>query len=87
MGVKKKSYIYCETTRVVRRHIAKESAMANITKDMTATVIPTLRYSDAAGAEVVIEIKDEDYGGRGCSCRDPEGNVWSFGSYDPWTSA
>ena len=41
----------------------------------------------ATGAEIVIEIRDEDYGGRGYSCRDPEGHVWSFGSYDPWASA
>lgn len=40
--------------------------------------------SVAAGAEIVIEIQDEDYGGRGYSCRDPEGHVWNFGSYDPW---
>ena len=39
----------------------------------------------AAGAEIVIAPVDEDYGGRGYSCRDFEGNVWSFGSYDPWT--
>lgn len=38
----------------------------------------------AAGAEIVIEIKDEDYGGRGFSCRDLEGRLWSFGTYDPW---
>lgn len=38
----------------------------------------------AAGAIVVISIKDEDYGGRGYSCRDPEGNLWNFGTYDPW---
>ena len=38
----------------------------------------------AAGAEIVIEIKDEDYGGRGFSCRDPEGHLWNFGTYDPW---
>jgi uncharacterized glyoxalase superfamily protein PhnB len=38
----------------------------------------------AAGATVVIAIQDEDYGGRGYSCRDPEGHVWNFGSYDPW---
>ncbi len=41
----------------------------------------------AAGAEIVIEIRDEDYGGRDYSCRDPEGHVWNFGSYDPWVSA
>jgi uncharacterized glyoxalase superfamily protein PhnB len=38
----------------------------------------------AAGAEIVIEIKDEDYGGRGFSCRDLEGHLWSLGTYDPW---
>ena len=41
----------------------------------------------AAGAEIVMEIKDEDYGGRGYSCRDPEGHIWNFGSYDPWAAA
>ena len=38
----------------------------------------------AAGAGIAIEIKDEDYGGRGFSCRDLEGHLWSFGTYDPW---
>ena len=38
----------------------------------------------AAGAVIVLDIKDEDYGGRGFSCRDPEGHLWNFGSYDPW---
>lgn len=38
----------------------------------------------AAGAKVEIEIKDEDYGGRGFVCRDLEGHLWSVGTYDPW---
>ncbi len=37
-----------------------------------------------AGAEIVINIQDEDYGGRGFSCRDLEGHLWNFGTYDPW---
>jgi uncharacterized glyoxalase superfamily protein PhnB len=41
----------------------------------------------AAGAEVVMPLKDESYGGRGYSCRDPEGHVWTFGTYDPWAAA
>ena len=40
----------------------------------------------AAGAHVVMEPEDQDYGGRLYSCRDPEGNLWNFGSYDPWES-
>lgn len=38
----------------------------------------------AAGAEIVMEIKDEDYGGRSFSCRDLEGRLWNIGTYDPW---
>lgn len=40
----------------------------------------------AADAAIVIEIKDEDYGGRGFTCRDLEGHLWSVGTYDPWRS-
>ena len=35
----------------------------------------------AAGATVVREPVDEDYGGRGCVVRDPEGVFWCFGTY------
>ena len=42
------------------------------------------RSAVAAGARIVLDIKDEDYGGRGYSCQDPEGHIWSFGSYNPW---
>lgn len=43
-------------------------------------------YARAAleGAEIVIPIKDENYGGRSYTCRDPEGHLWTFGTYDPW---
>ena len=39
----------------------------------------------AGGARIAMEIRDEDYGGRGFSCFDVEGHLWSFGSYDPWS--
>ena len=38
----------------------------------------------AARAKIVHEIEDASYGGRGYSCYDLEGHLWSFGSYDPW---
>ncbi|WP_293881309.1 VOC family protein [Sphingomonas sp.] len=38
----------------------------------------------AAGAQIYMEPKDQEYGGRGYGARDPEGNAWSFGSYDPF---
>ena len=36
------------------------------------------------GVEIVMDIKDEDYGGRGFTCRDIEQHLWSFGTYDPF---
>jgi uncharacterized glyoxalase superfamily protein PhnB len=38
----------------------------------------------AAGADIVLDIKTQDYGGRDYTARDPEGHVWTFGTYDPW---
>ncbi len=38
----------------------------------------------AAGAEIVMPLVNEDYGGQGYSVLDREGNLWNFGSYNPW---
>lgn len=35
----------------------------------------------AAGAELVMDLHDTDYGSREFVVRDPEGNRWSFGTY------
>lgn len=40
-----------------------------------------------AGAAMVMDIRDMDYGGRGFTCRDLEGFLWSIGSYDPWADS
>ena len=53
---------------------------------VVADVDGICRAARAAGAEIVMEPKDEDYGGRVFSCRDPEGHLWSFGTYDPWAA-
>ena len=57
----------------------------------TGSVSVTVADADAhyrravdAGAEILMDIVDADYGGRGYTCRDPEGHIWSFGTYDPW---
>jgi len=44
------------------------------------------KKTEAAGVEIVLDIADQDYGGgsRSYSCKDLEGHLWSFGSYDPW---
>ena len=35
----------------------------------------------AAGATIVRGLRYEEYGSRGFSAADPEGNLWSFGTY------
>jgi len=39
-----------------------------------------------AGAEIVMPPTDQDYGSRDFAARDPEGNVWCFGTYRPGRS-
>ena len=34
-----------------------------------------------AGAEIFRDLHDTDYGSRDFAVRDPEGNLWSFGTY------
>jgi uncharacterized glyoxalase superfamily protein PhnB len=43
-------------------------------------------HARAAGAEIVREMADTDYGSREYTARDPEGNLWSFGTYWPGSS-
>src|SRR6185295_6933677 len=43
----------------------------------------------AAGAVIMRELRDEEYGARGYEARDPEGHIWYFGNYRPggyWTT-
>lgn len=51
--------------------------------DTAADVDACYAHAKAAGAEVVRELCDTDYGSHEFSVRDPEGHVWSFGTYRP----
>ena len=35
-------------------------------------------------AEIIMDIEDKLYGGRGYSCKDKEGHIWVFSSYNPY---
>ncbi len=41
----------------------------------------------AAGAEMVLDLAEKEYGGKAFTCRDPEGYLWNVGSYDPWANS
>lgn len=51
-------------------------------------VVPDIRAhyerAKAAGAQIVDDYSEKDYGGAGYSCIDPERNLWHFGDYDPF---
>jgi uncharacterized glyoxalase superfamily protein PhnB len=56
----------------------------------TCIISPTpdelYRRAKAGGAKILRDIRDESYGGRSFICSDPEGHIWSVGSYDPWAA-
>jgi len=50
------------------------------------TVAPAATQAPTTAAPLATTVKglrDEDYGSRGFSATDPEGNLWSFGTYTP----
>jgi uncharacterized glyoxalase superfamily protein PhnB len=44
-------------------------------------------FAVEGGAEVVVPLTDTDYGSRDFAVRDPEGHIWSFGTYRPGAGA
>ena len=53
----------------------------------TSSIDAHCELAKAAGAQVFRGPEDTDYGSREYSCRDPEGQVWTFGSYRPLPEA
>lgn len=69
-----------ETDRVSPRHHQGISHSICVFTDDPDTHFQT---AQAAGGEIIQEIKDEDYGCRGYMVKDPEGHVWYFSNYRP----
>jgi uncharacterized glyoxalase superfamily protein PhnB len=59
--------------------VVGSSAVYLVADDMDAL----FERASAAGATVVRELQDTDYGSREFTVEDPEGNMWSFGTYMP----
>jgi uncharacterized glyoxalase superfamily protein PhnB len=70
------------------RSIRQPDELAGAQTQTTYLVVPDAdavhARALAAGATIVLALVDQEYGGRGFSCLDPEGHLWSVGSYDPW---
>jgi uncharacterized glyoxalase superfamily protein PhnB len=58
-------------------------ATTYIAFDDRESVDALFRRVNDAGGEIVRELQDTDYGSREFGVRDPEGHMWSFGTYKP----
>jgi len=50
---------------------------------VTADCRAAFERAQAAGAGVLLPLEEKSYGGSGFTVRDPEGQIWSVGDYDP----
>ncbi|MES3004333.1 MAG: VOC family protein [Pseudomonadota bacterium] len=70
------------------KHIRQPDEVGGFETQCSYVVVPdadaVYAKVKADGGQIVMDIHDEDYGGRGFSCRDPEGRLWYLGTYDPW---
>lgn len=54
-----------------------------VVADSAASVDALHTRAVAAGARIVISLRDTDYGSHDFGCLDPEGNFFGFGTYAP----
>ena len=70
------------------RHIAQPDEIGGRETQCACVIVADIKahylQARAAGAVIVDDYAEHDYGGAGYSCHDPEGHLWYFGSYDPW---
>jgi uncharacterized glyoxalase superfamily protein PhnB len=59
------------------------SGTVYIALDTPAEIDACYARAKAAGAEIIRELNDTDYGSHEFGVRDPEGHLWSFGTYRP----
>lgn len=73
------------------RHIAQPDEIGGRETQCACVTVSNCKshyqQAKAAGAVIVDDYAEKDYGGAGYSCHDPEGHLWYFGSYDPWQPA
>ena len=68
-------------------HIRPPHKMENINTQSPYIYIENIdehyNHAKSTGADIVMDLREEEYGGKFYLVRDPEGHLWSFGSYDP----
>lgn len=59
------------------------TATVYVALESPAAIDALYSRAKAAGAQILRELCDTDYGSHDFTVRDPEGHVWSFGTYRP----
>ena len=59
-------------------------ASISLTAESNEQVDALYRRTQDADATIVVPMEDTDYGSHAFSVADPEGNLWHFGTYDPF---
>jgi uncharacterized glyoxalase superfamily protein PhnB len=73
-----------ELSRLIKQPDEIGGAVTQSAYILVANADTVYARAKAAGGQIVIEIKDADHGGRGFTCRDLEGHIWSVGTFNPW---
>ena len=58
-------------------------ASVSMTAESNEQVDELYRRVQDAGATITVPLEDTEYGSHAFTVRDPEGNFWHFGTYDP----
>ena len=73
------------------KHFASPHQIDGAVTQSIYVIVPAIdehyQRTRARGAEIVSELAEQHYGGKLYTCRDLEGYLWNFGSYDPWAAA
>ncbi len=68
-------------------YVLPEDIQGRVTSPLYLVVpdcTPVWARVKAEKADVVMELKEMEYGGKAFTVKDPGGYLWSVGEYDPW---
>ena len=76
-----------QNTSETANHYRQPSDVGGVTSSAYLIVDdcdPVYASAQSTGAEVLMDLRAMDYGGKAFAVRDPEGHIWSVGEYDPF---
>jgi uncharacterized glyoxalase superfamily protein PhnB len=75
--------VFVESLQPSENGVPTGTATVCLATESTAEVDSTYDRAEASGAEIVFELADTPFGSHQFAVRDPEGNIWTVGTYQP----